>query len=223
MLFTPYSWAQAHLKAGVANVGLPEKRAPYAKAGLQEEVGVYLYFNNTPVSLPWGAVDIEKLKVKDWHIVNGSISDDKKAFENQFQEIQKKTGLVLRSESVVPDWNDRSAAVYLQIPIIGAGNSEWVKTINQGMIVSGNATYLPVSNLVSIMQKLGTDFDGKYKELKFVSQDKLVALNRDRLVKVKEPKTGKEVLVFEVGTWVNTGTRVSVGGSGLFLPPGAAK
>ena len=222
MLLTPYSWAQVHFKAGFANVALPN-RNPYAKLGLQEELGVYLWLNNAPVDWPWGSVDLEKLKVKDWHIVNGSITDDKKAFENQFQDIYKKTGLVLRSESVVPDWDDRSAAVYLQIPISGAGNPEWVKIINQGMIVSGNETYLPVSNLVSIMNKLGTDFEGKYKEFKFVSLDQLLALNQDRLVKVKDPKTGNEVLAVKAGTWVNTGTRVSVGGPGLFLPNGASK
>jgi hypothetical protein len=184
MLLTPYSWGQIHIKTGVGNVALPN-RAGYITAGGQGEVGIYVYQTSTPLSNPWGRVNLEDTKPKDWRIVNGEITDAPKKLAAQFSDIKEKTGLVFLSESVIPDWGDRSAYVFMQTP-----------------------HQLSVSDLAKQINEIGIKFQPRYKEFKFITEADLIRLN---------PRLSKDKPI-PVGTWINTGAMVAVGGPGLFLP-----
>lgn len=217
----PYMWGQTHTKIGVSNAALATRDA-YGKVGVQAEVGVYLYNFTTALSSPFGKVDPKTLQVKDWHIVNGSITQDRKAFFQQFAQVEKPTGLFLLSESVIPEWGDRSAGVYALVPHSGVGGTNaWQAEKSQAVFSVNGQRYVSAADMAKLLNKAGTQLP-KYKEFRFITADALTRLNSDRLVTLKHPKTGQLMQVFKASTWVNTSARVSVGGPGLFLPSDVA-
>ena len=220
-LLSLYAWAQAHAKGGVGSAVLPS-RSPYETVGVQGEVGTYLYLNTTPFESPFGRTDPAKLKVKDWHIVNGSVTDDHSKFVNQFDAIRQRTGLQMLSESVVPDWDDRSAGVYLQIPREGGGDDSWRRQIQSALIEVKGLRFLPLDKLADVLHRLGRELP-QYKEFKFVSEASLRRLNAERVVALKDARTGREIKAIPADLWANSGARVSVGGPGIFLPDDVAQ
>ena len=217
----PYMWGQTHTKVGVSSVAQPT-RAAYAKLGGQAEVGLYLYNRTWALSSPFGNGDSATLQIKDWHIVNGSITTDRRAFYTQFSAIQKSTGLFMLSESVIPEWGDRSAGVYVQVPVSGAAGSQaWQDRKAQAVFSVDGQRYVSVADMAKMLNKTGSELP-KYKEFRFVTPQTLAKLNSDRIVTLKHPKTGQLLQVFKADTWVNTSARVSVGGPGLFLPTDVA-
>ena len=217
----PYSWAQTHTKVGVSNAALATRDA-YGKVGVQAEVGVYVYNTTVPLTSPFGGVDRNTLQIKDWHIVNGSITQDRKAFFQQFAQVEKPTGLFLLSESVIPEWGDRSAGVYALVPASGAGGTNaWQAEKSKAVFSANGQRYVSAADMAKLLNKAGKELP-KYKEFRFITADTLTRLNSDRLVTLKHPKTGQLIQVFKASTWVNTSARVSVGGPGVFLPSDVA-
>ena len=213
----PYTWVQSHTKLGVANVAKPGRDA-YAKVGVQAELGVYVHNETVPLS----SLVERKQTVKDWHIVNGAVSDDRDKFLKQFAEIEKHSGLRMLSESVIPDWGDRSAGVYVKAPSSHAGGTpSWQAMKNRSTFAVDGQRFVSVANMAKMLNKLGTDMP-KYKELRFVTADTLQRLNGDRLATLKNPGDGQTLAAFKADDWINTSARVAVGGPGLFLPKDVA-
>jgi hypothetical protein len=213
----PYTWTQLHTKLGIANVAKPNRDA-YAKMGVQSELGIYLHNETAPMSSLTGP----KNPVKDWHIVNGAISASQDKFTNQFADVHKHSGLEMRSESVIPDWNDRSAGVYVKTPDFAAGGDpSWQGMKARATFDVNGQTFVSATDMAKMLNKLGTEMP-KYKELRFVTADTLLKLNRDRLTTVEHPGDGRKVAAFKADSWLNTSARVAVGGPGLFLPKDVA-
>jgi hypothetical protein len=130
----------------------------------------------------------------DWRIVNGMKTADPAKIAAQFADVKEQFGITLRSESVLPHWDDlntrdRSAGVYVQVPAAGRWTAE---------------------SLAVKLQAIGRAMPG-YKELRFVTGDMLRELN---------PAFSSAGQVAGSGAWLNTGLRVSVGGPGLFMTDG---
>jgi hypothetical protein len=185
---TPYTWGQTHLKTGVPNFA-NSKRAAYATAQGQAEAGFYVY-NTTNTLMPPQVSN----RPTDWRIVNGMKTADPAKIAAQFADVKEQFGITLRSESVLPHWDDlntrdRSAGVYVQVPAAGRWTAE---------------------SLAVKLQAIGRAMPG-YKELRFVTGDMLRELN---------PALSSAGQVAGSGAWLNTGLRVSVGGPGLFMTDG---
>jgi hypothetical protein len=91
----------------------------------------------------------------DWRIVDGARTGDPSAITRQFADIGRRFGITLRSESVLPQWNDRSAGVYVRVPA-------------QGRWTAGD--------LADRLQQIGRAMP-QYRELSFVTREQLRALN----------------------------------------------
>jgi hypothetical protein len=156
MLFVPYTWHQnGQVKVGIGNVagndlfnGKPI--APYAHVGTQHEVGIYLV-NHGRSFAP------RDPQSKDWHIVNGEVTDGKQAWEQQFAPIEAQHGVELRTESVLPALGETTAGVYVQVP-------------------TSPSAQVTVSQLASQLQQIG-QADPDYPELGTVTAETLLQLN----------------------------------------------
>jgi hypothetical protein len=185
-VMTPYTWVQSAFKAGVPNFA-HGNRAAYGTAHAQAEIGFYVY-NTTNTQMPMQA----STRRIDWRIVNGTKTGDPAKIAGQFADVRQQFGITLRSESVLPHWDDvntrdRSAGVYVQVPAGSRGTAE---------------------EMATKLQEIGRALPA-YKELRFVTAEQLAALN-------PSVRSGGQTAGTE--RWLNTGLRVSVGGSGLFLP-----
>ena len=196
---TPYTWVQTALKTGVsagfvkpktALYGTPDFQVkPYGTAHVQAEAGVVVY--NTPnTRMPVQA----STRATDWRIVNGTKTGDPAKIAGQFADVRQQFGITLRSESVLPHWDDvntrdRSAGVYVLVPAGGRGTAE---------------------SIAKQLQEIGSAMPG-YKELRFVTAETLRDLNP--ALRAGSRSAGSEA-------WLNTGLRVSVGGPGLLVPGG---
>ena len=185
-LLTHYGWLQTHLKAGVANL-FGGQRGVYATLPMQLEGGVTLY-RTTNTHLP-RSIGTEPV---DWRIVNGRRTAQRSEIDGQFADIRRRHGLTLASESVLPHWDrptprDRSAGVYLRVP----EGARWT-----------------AQTLANRLHAIGRSMPA-YKELRFVTPDRLAVLNPS--LHASGPGAGP-------GRWLHTGVRVAVGGPGLFLP-----
>jgi hypothetical protein len=183
---TPYTWGQTHLKTGVPNFA-NATRAGYGTVQGQAEAGFYVY-NTTNTLMPPQASN----RPTDWRIVNGTKTADPATIAAQFADVKQQFGITLRSESVLPHWDDlntrdRSAGVYVQVPAAGRWTAE---------------------SLAERLQEIGRAMPG-YKELRFVTAETLRELN---------PALRSQGPQADSGVWLNTGLRVSVGGPGLFMP-----
>lgn len=213
LLATLYSWIQPHLKGGGANIA-QAARAPYATIGIQGEVGGYVWLTSSPAPFT-GKI---KKELQDWHIVNGSITSDRRAFLDQFATARNRAGLRMLSESVVPTWQDRSAAVFVEAPLDArAPSARWSETMQKHLVQINGTSYITAQGMAALLNQLGRE-DPAYKEMRWIDARTIHRLNQGNLVKVKDPRTGKEAAMFRAGTWINTGARVAVGGPGLFLP-----
>jgi hypothetical protein len=185
-VLTLYGWLQTHLKAGLANL-LKADRGVYATAPMQLEGGATLYKStNTHLPQSVGTAPV------DWRIVNGRKTAERGEIDGQFADIRRHHGLTLASESVLPHWDrptprDRSAGVYVQVP--------------EGVCWTAQT-------LANRLHAIGRSMPA-YKELRFVTPDRLAVLNPS--LHASGPGAGP-------GRWLHTGVRVAVGGPGLFLP-----
>lgn len=219
MLLTPYSWEQRHIKMGAANV-VSANPSLYSTVGGQQEVGMY-------VALHGGVFDPQGTRapdpVKDWHIVDGLVTSDPRIAGVEFAEVKAKSGIELRSESVVPDWQDTSAGVYARVPVTASDRTpaSGTSTAAPATITAGGRTYVALTDMASLLNRTGRTVTG-CKELAKIGADDLQNLNAGRIVNVFEPNSKKYVAAFEVGDWINTGARVVVGQAGLFLPEDVA-
>jgi hypothetical protein len=216
----PYSWVQTHIKGSAVNVANPPRSA-VGKVGVQSEVGVYVVNSTAGYAPKAGQIDGKRTN-QDWHIVNGKVNENRLDFLKQFASINKQSDLYMLSESVMPDWGDRSAGVYVQVPSSPAGGtSSWQATKEKAIVTANRKRYVSVADMAKMLNKVGTELP-KYKEFRFVTAATLQRLNSDRISMVNDPKTGKATPMFEAEAWVNTSARVSVGGPGLFLPTDVA-
>ncbi len=195
----PYSWMQLHQKSGITspfNKPNGQSAVAYSTTGNQLEVGLYLAYtdkvydptNTLPAKPP-----------KDWRIVKGKITSDPSAMANEFADIKNTRGIALKSESVVPDWNDNHAAVYIQVP----GNA------------TGANPYISAATLAETINSLGREFP-RYKELAHIRPADLSWLNSSNVVL---QGTGPQpTAFFKAGDWVRTGAYVARGHDGLALP-----
>jgi hypothetical protein len=154
---------------------------------MQLEGGVTLY-STTNTHLP-RSIGTEPV---DWRIVNGRRTAQRSEIDGQFADIRRRHGLTLASESVLPHWDrptprDRSAGVYLRVP----EGARWT-----------------AQTLANRLHAIGRSMPA-YKELRFVTPERLAALNP--ALHAPGPGAGP-------GRWLHTGVRVAVGGPGLFLP-----
>jgi hypothetical protein len=211
---TPYSWAQLNApKIGLSGV-TSGNVTPYAKGNIQAEIGIYGGLVSATANTPYSKPEAANSYPVDWRIVNGKITSDSTAIFNQFSDVKKKTGLNIKSESVVPDWKDNSAGVYVQVP--GA--------INKGMASSevtyrsGDKPMVKVDDLVQLLNSAGENNPARYKELKFITKQNLLDLNGSRVQTRIDLNTGKTNEYVDVGNWLNLGLRVINGQNGLYLP-----
>jgi hypothetical protein len=193
LALAPYTWHQlGQVKVGVGNtpgggVFNNEPRVPYQQTGSQHEFGVYLFNRGQSLTPPKPPAD--------WHIVNGEITTDAAAWQQQFESLRGTGGLELRTESVLPQMGDRTAGVYVKVP----------GTPGRGSAVSSQ-------ELATQLQALGLS-NPQFPELQYVTPEVIDRLNAAH---VSDAILG--VPTIPPGTWVNTGLITVEGEKGLFVP-----
>lgn len=150
-LFRSWTSVDSQLNAGLQRAPGPGRGpAGSASAHGQFEAGMWLYVtHNTLAPLRRTA------EPTDWRIVDGKRTGDPSAIRRQFADIGRRFGITLRSESVLPQWNDRSAGVYVQVPAQGRWTAD---------------------RLAGRLQQIGRAMP-QYRELSFVTPEQLAALN----------------------------------------------
>ena len=150
-LFRTWTSVDSQLNVGLQRAsGAGRGPAGSASAHGQFEAGMWFYVtHNTLAPLRRSA------EPTDWRIVDGARTGDPSAITRQFADIGRRFGITLRSESVLPQWNDRSAGVYVRVPA-------------QGRWTAGD--------LADRLQQIGRAMP-QYRELSFVTREQLRALN----------------------------------------------
>ncbi len=239
--YAPYTWIQTQVSAGVG------KAAASVKVGYQIEYGGYVENYGTQLAPRFGK---GKKEVTDWHIVNGKITEGRDAWNKQFSKIEKKTGIVFRSQSVVKSENDNVAPVYLKTPNIalnfGNKTPNAIRSVagdKQQRTIKDSAYFRTVGKADNNPDNFFDFLSGKrpdaisanalvasfrelskrfpeYAEFKVIDAETLIKLNSRKMVEFIDPTTGEKAKGFKLGDWINTGLSTSLGGPGLYAAPG---